>query len=264
VDWPWPAGSGSFSVGAAPSFRVDPPVASGVYVEEDQEAQGPPPPVEGEPRQASQHGPRLITALLTELRLSAPRSNWEAIGLSASGDFIMVGGVRLSFVESPVDGIIAWGFASDVPDVIDGIPTFRSEPVVAVPVVSHHIAASSIDHVVVTTSSLDRTCAAIESGLGLPLKRTREVGGGVRQGFHRSGEVIIEVVERPDLDSTSASLWGLVLVVDDLDDAVGWLGPDLVGPPRDAVQPGRRIATLRSEAGLGLPVALMSPDQRRR
>ena len=176
----------------------------------------------------------------------------------------MVGGVRLSFVESPVDGIIAWGFASDVPDVIDGIPTDRSEPVVAVPVVSHHIAASSIDHVVVTTSSLDRTCAAIESGLGLPLKRTREVGGGVRQGFHRSGEVIIEVVERPDLDSTSASLWGLVLVVDDLDDAVGWLGPDLVGPPRDAVQPGRRIATLRSEAGLGLPVALMSPDQRRR
>jgi len=127
----------------------------------------------------------------------------------------------------------------------------------------HHIGASSIDHVVVMTSSLDRTCGAIEGVLGLPLKRTRDAGRGVRQGFHRSGDVVIEVVERPDLDSASAALWGLVLVVDDLDEATGWLGPDLVGPPRDAVQPGRRIATVRSEAGLGLPVALMSPDQRR-
>jgi len=30
------------------------------------------------------------------------------------------------------------------------------------------------------------------------------------------------------------------------------------GEPRPAVQPGRRIATLRRDAGLALPVALMS------
>ena len=33
-----------------------------------------------------------------------------------------------------------------------------------------------------------------------------------------------------------------------------------VGEVRDAVQPGRRIATLRRSAGLAIPVALMTPS----
>jgi hypothetical protein len=71
--------------------------------------------------------------------------------------------------------------------------------------------------------------------------------------------VILEVVERPDIASDEpARLWGLVFVVNDLDAAVERLGPDVIGAPRDAVQPGRRIATLRSGAGLGVPLALMS------
>ena len=40
--------------------------------------------------------------------------------------------------------------------------------------------------------------------------------------------------------------------------AIEGLGP-LVGPPKDAVQPGRRIATVSPEAGLGTALALMSP-----
>jgi hypothetical protein len=32
-----------------------------------------------------------------------------------------------------------------------------------------------------------------------------------------------------------------------------------VGPAKAAVQPGRRIATVREGAGLGLPVALITP-----
>jgi hypothetical protein len=47
--------------------------------------------------------------------------------------------------------------------------------------------------------------------------------------------------------------------VDDLDRAAGMLG-DRLKEPKQAVQPGRRIATLRSrEAGLTTPVALMTP-----
>ena len=38
---------------------------------------------------------------------------------------------------------------------------------------------------------------------------------------------------------------------------------DRVGTPKDAVQPGRRIATLRHrDLGLGLPVAVMTPHRR--
>jgi hypothetical protein len=34
---------------------------------------------------------------------------------------------------------------------------------------------------------------------------------------------------------------------------------DLAGPPRQAVQPGRRIAAIRRAAGLGTALAFMSP-----
>ena len=85
----------------------------------------------------------------------------------------------------------------------------------------------------------------------------------MRQGFHRAGSLILEIVERPDLaPETPAEIWGVVFVVDDLEAVVAWLGPDAVGATRDAVQNGRRIASIKKEVGLGLPVALMSPHVR--
>jgi hypothetical protein len=125
----------------------------------------------------------------------------------------------------------------------------------------HPLGARSIDHVVIATDDLARTSGAIADATGAALKRVRETGE-VRQGFHRIGGLIVEVVERGGLPPGPASVWGLVLVVDDLDAACTSLGPDVTGEARDAVQPGRRIATLRSSAGLGIPVALISPDPR--
>ena len=76
------------------------------------------------------------------------------------------------------------------------------------------------------------------------------------------GEVILEVVQAPpalrfDADGP-ARLWGISFLVADLDVTAAHLG-DLLGTPRDAVQPGRRIATLRREAGIGTAVAFMTP-----
>jgi hypothetical protein len=206
--------------------------------------------------------------LLTELVLDAPITPWRDLGFvfapHSGHQHTVIAGVR--FVFSGVDsaspepqGLVGWGFDPVPPDErgVDGIPTRFAEP--ATENYAHTFTVESIDHVVVMTPSLDRTCGAIESSLGLPLKRIREVGGGVRQGFHRAGPVILEVVERPDIASDEpARLWGLVFVVNDLDAAVERLGPDVIGAPRDAVQAGRRIATLRSGAGLGVPLALMS------
>jgi hypothetical protein len=48
-------------------------------------------------------------------------------------------------------------------------------------------------------------------------------------------------------------------VVKELDALASRLG-DRLGSIRDAVQPGRRIATLRESAGLGQAVAFMSPE----
>jgi hypothetical protein len=62
----------------------------------------------------------------------------------------------------------------------------------------------------------------------------------------------------PDGDGPAA-FWGLTLVSADLDATRAALGDELIGAPRDAVQAGRRIATVRRSAGLGTAVAVMSP-----
>ena len=59
--------------------------------------------------------------------------------------------------------------------------------------------------------------------------------------------------------SAPAWFWGLVINVEDLDAAAERIGPDGIGAVTPAVQPGRKIATVRTELGLGVPVALMTP-----
>ncbi len=116
------------------------------------------------------------------------------------------------------------------------------------------------------TPDLDRTVEELESQ-GFDLRRRREgptPGGSTRQAFFRAGEPILEVVQAPEGTSVArdpdgpARLWGLAFVAPDLDATAAALG-ELLGSPRDAVQPGRRIATMRAEAGLGPAVAFMSP-----
>ncbi|MFM8564141.1 MAG: VOC family protein [Acidimicrobiia bacterium] len=208
---------------------------------------------------------------VAELRLACSVEPWRRIGfepvVAESTALIMVAGLTLRFEPSAETGAIRWVLAGEplVDGDVDGIGTHwideRESSVEGA--TASAVAVSAVDHIVIMTGDLERTSAAIERHLGLPNKRVRDAGGGVRQGFHRAGDIILEVVQRPDIDpATKALLWGLVLVVDDLDAAVAWLGPDAVGSIRDAVQPGRRIASIRREVGLGLPVALMTPHVR--
>ena len=147
----------------------------------------------------------------------------------------------------------------------DGLRTVASERPPAAGG-AHPNGVESIDHVVVMTPDLDRT-AEVLRGAGLDFRRLREgatPGGSVRQAFFRMGEVILEVVQAPEGTKLAADpggparLWGISFLVRDLDGSAAALG-DLLGAPRDAVQPGRRIATLRREAGLGPAVAFMTP-----
>ena len=88
--------------------------------------------------------------------------------------------------------------------------------------------------------------------------------GAPRQAFFRLGSAILEVVQEPRGATerrggdSPAFFWGLAFVAPDLEQTVAFLG-DRAGDVRDAVQPGRRIATLRRGAGLSVPVALMTP-----
>ncbi len=125
-------------------------------------------------------------------------------------------------------------------------------------VAAHPNTAVAVDHVVVTTPDLARTVAALDE-LGVTIRRYRDVPGTVRrQAFVRLGEAVLELVgpAEPTGDGP-AELWGWVATVDDADAASRVAGGHL-GPWRDAVQPGRRIASARREAGLPVPFAVMT------
>lgn len=187
---------------------------------------------------------------------------WRALGFEVDDDTIALanGAIR--------PRAAGWSLELESPgrDVasIEGIPVTIGS---AVDAVAHPNGALDIDHLVIMTDSIERTSAEVERALGLEQRRLRETAT-VRQAFHRFAAAgdgtrgcIIEVVERPGLGR--ADMWGLVVVVADIDRIVADSG-GLIGAPKPAVQPGRRIATVARAAGLPLAVAVMSrPDQSR-
>ena len=190
---------------------------------------------------------------------------WARVGLTVVDDTIPLYGTGIRIDPGSTPGLVRWelsgrssGDTAEVTD-IDGLVTEIVAP--GAPVfVEHPSGAIGLDHVVVATNDLDRTCRAVEAATGAPLRRVREAGT-IRQGFHRlgGGGLIVEVVEHVGSPDGPASFWGLVINVDDLDAAAAHLGPDVLGEVRPAVQPGRKIATVRDGVGLGMPVALMTP-----
>ena len=201
------------------------------------------------------------------LTIAGDPETWRSIGLTISADgLIPLFGTGLKIVEATGpdgEGIVGWGLSGIAP-----VPSIAGLPVDVVesgrPVFADHaLGAVELDHVVIMTSSLEMVSDAVAGATGCELKRTRELGV-ITQGFHRIGRggLIIEIVQHPDYDRGEAEFWGLVINVEDLDAACALLGSDRVSQPKDAVQPGRRIATIRSDVGLGTAVALMSRDPR--
>jgi hypothetical protein len=202
---------------------------------------------------------------IEELTIAAAPGAWRDAGFAVAGEETAAGTVRLRFAGGEHNGgIEAWVLRDSPTTDFDGLPTAAAKPgerPPPPPVSEHPNGTLQIDHVVVFTDDLERTTAAFEAA-GIERRRVREVeidGGTLRQGFFRLGEVIGEVVQHPKVEPGPARFWGITFTVADLDAAAALLG-DRLGSIRDAVQPGRRIATLRSGAGLGLPVALITPE----
>ena len=203
--------------------------------------------------------PPSSTIRLVELELATPPAAWERIGFVVTGGVFPVGTTLLRPRGEGGGGIARWTLAGVGDGSFDGLPTrVAVDPQVVPRSAEHPNGALRIDHVVVRTPSIDRTVAALGAS-GLELRRTRDAGDGVRQGFVWVGDTILELVETPGDDPAArASFWGLVVVVADLERAAAVAG-DALGRVRDAVQPGRRIATVRESAGLGVRLAVMTP-----
>lgn len=196
---------------------------------------------------------------IEQLTIGADPVSWRRAGFAIEGDGTRAGAVDLCFARG--EGMIGWRLNRDAE--IDGLPlaAAANAPASARP---HPNGVIQIDHLVVFTPDLERTTRALEQ-IGVERRRFREVetdDGSLRQGFFRLAEVILEVVEHARVEDGPARFWGITFAVQDLDAAAELLG-DRLGSIRDAVQPGRRIATVRREAELGLPVALISAEGRR-
>ena len=229
---------------------------------------------------AAPPGDRGDDARLVRLEVADPPEAWEAAGFTVTDGVALVGATEMA-LGHPADaatggGIRRWSISGlDVhgggldglpTDVADPSPTMGAEPV------AHRSGVTAIDHVVVTTPDLDRTIAALGAA-GLGCRRVREAGtpdAPLRQAFFRLGPVVLEVVGGappsgdgaggPSAADAPATWWGLALDVDDLDLAAARLGAGL-GPIKAAVQPGRRIATVR-DRNFGMSVAVALMDRR--
>jgi hypothetical protein len=217
---------------------------------------------------------------------------WAAAGFEIHRGETDLGGIAVRFVAPtptnadgeaatgpdqkqgrPGRGIVGWEMAGMADGSLDGIATSSASPSAtdletghggrhdSHPAV-HPNGVTRLDHVVVTTPDMERTTAAFEQA-GFEIRRTREIPGSQPlrlQRFIWAGEAILEVVGPAERAGEGpAGIWGLALTTADMDRAVSAIGAHL-SPPKQAVQPGRRIATIDSK-GLGMrtAVALMTP-----
>jgi hypothetical protein len=212
-----------------------------------------------------------VMPTIDELTVSDAPDVWSGLGFEVDGDTCVLGDVRIRLAGSDAGkGLSGWSLREVERTELDGLPTTRSDRLAPSERTVHSNGVTALDHVVAITPALDRTVAALQ-GAGLDLRRIREEptpAGAPRQAFFRLGATILEVVQEPPEaieraggDQRPAFFWGLALVAPDLDATVAGLG-DNVSEIRPAVQPGRRIATLRRSAGLGVPVALITPAAR--
>jgi hypothetical protein len=205
---------------------------------------------------------------LDELVLADEPERWAALGFTVDEGVVQLGSVRVRLAGSGAGrGIVGWSLRGLAGTELDGLPTEHSVQPSPGPAPDHRNGIVGIDHVVAMSPDLDRSVRALQ-GAGLDLRRIREeptAAGAPRQAFFRLGAEILEVVQKPAQvvaeqggRERPARLWGLALLAPDIDTSAAALAPH-AGDVRDAVQPGRRIVTLKRSAGLAVPVALMSP-----
>jgi hypothetical protein len=205
---------------------------------------------------------------VAELTIGDDPDSWQDAGFSVEDSCCTLGDVVVRFGGGG-RGVDSWVLVHPDRDPgvidLDGLSTTLVTGTDPPERARHDNGISGLDHIVVSTPDIDRTTWAF-AGIDVEERRTRDTTAGgspLRQRFFRMGTVI-EVIGPPEPvgEAGPARFWGLAVVSDDLDGTAATLG-DRLGRVKDAVQPGRRIATMRTrELGISVPIAVMSPHVR--
>lgn len=199
-----------------------------------------------------------------ELAVADDPDAWRSAGFDVGPEgTVDLGGpvVRLLGDDGGPRGIRSWMLAAAAPAGrrdLDGLATtFRPPATGDAPIApaEHPNGIVGLDHIVVATPDLERTITAF-SKLGVPCRRIRDVGSAdrpMRQGFFKFGPTTIEAVSDDSgvgspAASRPATWFGLAVDAEDLDVLGKALGPSGTGAIREAVQPNRRIVTIRHRA----------------
>ena len=112
-----------------------------------------------------------------------------------------------------------------------------------------------LEHIVVMTPSLEDAIAAHEK-IGLPCKRIREAGGGMRQAFFKLEQTVLEIVGPA---RGEPGVWGLAFMCKDIRRAVDLARENGLEAtePKLAIQ-GGKIARIVAPLD-GVAIAYMEP-----
>jgi hypothetical protein len=182
---------------------------------------------------------------------------WEDLGFVVEHGAAWIASIRHA-LGAAGKGVGAWRLRGA--ETLSELPTETGPAPDPGPTAQHPNGVIGLDHVVIATPDVRRTIDAFEAA-GIGLRRTRDAGSPERpmtQAFFRLGGTIAEVVGTPiDPRSGPARFFGLAFTVSDLETTARVLGERL-RPAKDAVQPGRQIATLDRAAGSTVAMAFMT------
>ncbi|EFV12477.1 VOC family protein [Segniliparus rugosus] len=117
---------------------------------------------------------------------------------------------------------------------------------------------AAIDHVVVSTTHLDRIVAVLGGRLGLDLRLEQKMMKVVKQLFFRCQNTVVEVLVKPGLPGKADSIWGIAWRADDIEATHARLvesGVE-VSEIRKGHKPGTRVATVK-DPGLATPTLVI-------
>jgi len=199
---------------------------------------------------------------IAELHVGDDPSAWERLGFRINERRCLVGRTEVVFSDGP-GGIHSWVLRNSIRSEFGPIPTSFTENPVPEPSIVHPNGSVGFHHVVLMVPEFDRGKAAL-SNAGVQVEHGRPFGSPDKEmlpSAPKMGDIELELIGPESEDrSRTWELWGLVIAVSDIDATSELLG-NLLGQVKPAVQPYRRIATLKKEAGLGVAVAFLGPEE---